>query len=68
MSENNNVEADEGHGTITTTIEIDKDIFLKFKALCVLKEMKISGEIERLVRKRVEELSASTDIIDRETE
>jgi hypothetical protein len=48
--------------TITTTIEIEKDLFLKFKALCVLKELKISSEIERLIKKRVDELSESTDL------
>ncbi len=45
--------------TITTTIEIDKELFLKFKALCVLKELKISGEIEKMIRKWVEEAEAS---------
>jgi len=34
----------------TTTIEIDKELFLKFKALCVLRELKISGEIEGMIR------------------
>jgi hypothetical protein len=48
--------------TITTTIEVDKDLFLKFKALCVLKELKISSEIERLIKRRVDELSESTDL------
>jgi hypothetical protein len=48
--------------TITTTIEIEKELFLKFKALCVLKELKISSEIERLIKRRVEELSESTDL------
>jgi hypothetical protein len=48
--------------TITTTIEVEKDLFLKFKALCVLKELKISSEIERLIKRRVEELSGSTDL------
>jgi len=43
--------------TITTTIEIDKETFLKFKALCVLNEITLSGEIEKLIRKRVEELA-----------
>ncbi len=43
--------------TITTTIEVDKDLFLKFKALCVLNEMTISGEIEKLLRKRVEQMA-----------
>ena len=47
--------------TITTTIEIDKDTFLKFKALCVLNETTISGEIEKLVRKRVEDLANRGD-------
>lgn len=41
--------------TVTTTIEIEKELFLKFKALCVLKELKISAEIERMIRKWVEE-------------
>ncbi len=41
--------------TITTTIEVNKELFLKFKALCVLKELKISAEIEKLIRKWVEE-------------
>jgi hypothetical protein len=52
--------------TITTTIEIEKDLFLKFKALCVLKELKISSEIERLIKRRVEELSESTELPSRE--
>jgi hypothetical protein len=52
--------------TITTTIEIEKELFLKFKALCVLKELKISSEIERLIKKRVDELSESTDLPSRE--
>lgn len=43
--------------TITTTIEIDKDIFLNFKAMCVLSETTISGEIEKLMKKRIEELN-----------
>lgn len=43
--------------TITTTIEVGKELFLKFKALCVLKELTISGEIEKLIRSRVEELT-----------
>jgi hypothetical protein len=44
--------------TITTTIEVDKDLFLKFKAFCVLNEMTISGEIEKLLRKRVEQMAS----------
>lgn len=46
--------------TITTTIEINKDLFLKFKALCVLNETTISGEIEKLIRKRTEQMTIST--------
>ncbi len=41
--------------TITTTIEIDKQLFLKFKALCVIKELKISGEIGKMIIRWVEE-------------
>ena len=33
----------------TTTVEIDKDLFLRFKSLCVLKETTMSEEIEKLV-------------------
>ena len=48
--------------TITTTIEINKDLFLMFKALCVLKELTLSGEIEKLIKKRVDELSKTSDL------
>lgn len=48
--------------TMTTTIEIDKELFLKFKALCVLNESTISGEIEKLIRKRVEEMGKKTEL------
>jgi len=41
---------------IRTTINIDKKVFLKFKSLCALKELKLSDEIENLIRKRIEEL------------
>lgn len=47
--------------TITTTIEVDKELFLKFKALCVLNQTTISGEIEKLLRRRVEQLAGKTD-------
>ena len=47
--------------TITTTIEVDKELFLKFKALCVLNETTISGEIESLIRERVEDLTNKSD-------
>jgi len=47
--------------TITTTIEIDKDAFLRFKALCVLNETTLSGEIEKLIKKRVEQLSSKNE-------
>lgn len=43
--------------TITTTIEVDKELFLRFKALCVLSQATISGEIERLIKRRVGELA-----------
>ncbi|MFH1364788.1 MAG: hypothetical protein ABIH52_03990 [Candidatus Aenigmatarchaeota archaeon] len=45
---------------IVTTIEVDKELFLRFKALCVLKEKTISKEIEGLLRKHVEELGKDT--------
>ena len=51
--------------TITTTIEVTKELFLRFKALCVLKELTISGEIEKLIKKRVDELSKTADLGDR---
>ena len=51
---------DEKPETITTTIEIDKELFLRFKALCVLNETTISKEVAKLIRKRVEELSAKS--------
>ena len=51
--------------TITTTIEVNKELFLRFKALCVLKELTISGEIEKLIKKRVEELNKTADLGDR---
>jgi hypothetical protein len=60
--ENQEEKPDQKPETITTTIEIEKDLFLRFKALCVLKELKISSEIERLIKKRVDELSESTDL------
>ena len=47
--------------TITTTIEVDKDLFLKFKAFCVLNETTISGEIEKLLRKRVEQMASKSE-------
>jgi hypothetical protein len=42
---------------VTTTIEVDKDLFLRFKALCVMTETTISGEIEGLIRKKVEDVT-----------
>jgi len=47
--------------TITTTIEVKKELFLKFKALCVLKELTISGEIEKLIKSRVDELTKEAE-------
>ena len=52
-------EAAKPEETITTTIEVNKELFLKFKAICVLKELKISAEIEKLIERRVNELSRS---------
>lgn len=54
-------EEKEAAETTTTTIEVDKEVFLRFKALCVLNETTISGEIEKLLRKRVEQLSNKGD-------
>ena len=34
----------------STTVEIDKEILLKFKSICVLKEVTMSDEIEEMVR------------------
>lgn len=48
--------------TVTTTIEINKELFLKFKALCVLNESTISGEVEKLIRKRVGEMAKEADV------
>ena len=42
-----------------TTISVDKKTFLKFKALCALKELKISEEIEKLLKKRISEFEKS---------
>jgi hypothetical protein len=47
--------------TITTTIEVNKELFLRFKALCVLKELTLSGEIEKLIKSRVEELTKEAE-------
>lgn len=47
--------------TITTTIEVKKELFLKFKALCVLKELTLSGEIEKLIKARVDELTKDAE-------
>jgi hypothetical protein len=47
---------------LTTTIEVDKDLFLKFKALCVLKEAKMSSIIEEMIRKWVDGASTTISI------
>jgi hypothetical protein len=47
---------------LTTTIEVDKELFLKFKALCVLKESKMSSVIEEMIRGWVENASTSISI------
>ena len=61
-------EKEEKPETITTTIEVDKDLFLKFKAFCVLNETTISGEVEKLLRKRVEQMASrgETTIVTKE--
>lgn len=41
---------------IRTTIIVNKKLFLKFKSLCALNELKISEEIEKLIKKKIEEL------------
>jgi hypothetical protein len=38
-----------------TSIEINKNIFIKFKALCALKNLKMSEEIEKMIKKRLDE-------------
>jgi hypothetical protein len=57
----NGDEKSEKPETITTTIEVDKELFLRFKALCVLNETTISGEIEKLIKKRVDVLSSKDE-------
>jgi len=47
---------------LTTTIEVDKELFLKFKALCVLKEAKMSSVIEDMIKGWVENASTSISI------
>lgn len=41
--------------TITTTIEINKELFLKFKSQCVLKELKLSEIIQKMIEKWIDE-------------
>jgi hypothetical protein len=47
---------------ITTTIEVDKELFLKFKSLCVLKQLKMSGVIEESIKNWVEKESKGIDL------
>jgi hypothetical protein len=47
---------------LTTTIEVDKELFLRFKALCVLKEEKMSSVIEDMIRKWVDGASTTISI------
>jgi hypothetical protein len=47
---------------LTTTIEVDKELFLKFKALCVLKESKMSSVIEDMIKGWVNNASTSISI------
>jgi hypothetical protein len=37
----------------STTVEIDKELLLKFKSICVLREVTMSDEIEEMVREWV---------------
>ena len=46
----------------TTSIEVDKELFLKFKSLCVLKQLKMSGVIEELIKDWVERESKGIDL------
>jgi hypothetical protein len=54
--------------TIVTTIEVNKELFLKFKALCVLNNTKISAEIEKLIKRRVDELTKASEQIEKAKE
>ncbi len=54
--------------TIVTTIEVNKELFLKFKALCVLNNTKISAEVEKLIRRRVDELTRTAEQMERAKE
>ncbi len=47
---------------ITTTIEVDKELFLKFKSLCVLKQLKMSDVIEESLKNWVEKESKGIDL------
>ncbi len=47
---------------ITTTIEVDKELFLKFKSLCVLKQLKMSDVIEESLKSWVEKESKGIDL------
>ena len=39
-----------------TSIQLNKDIFKRFKAMCVLKESTMSGEIEEMIKRRLTEM------------
>ena len=41
------------------SVDIDKQLLLKFKSICVLKELTMSGEIEKMVRDWVTENEGS---------
>ncbi len=58
----NNEERKSSTEKLTTTIEVDKELFLKFKALCVLKESKMSSIIEDMIKGWVDNASTSISI------
>jgi hypothetical protein len=46
-------------GKSSVSVDIDKQLLLKFKSICVLKELTMSGEIEKMVRQWVSEHDGS---------
>lgn len=40
--------------TVTRRIEVEKSLFLKFRAFCIMKEKNMSSEIEGMIKKIVE--------------
>ncbi len=50
------------------SVDIDKEILLKFKSLCILKETTMSEEIEKMVREWVADNKGSSKITEKEPE